>query len=929
MKTSPVFRVLVIVVLFRAAVLAAGQKPKPAQPARSIQPAAAPSPAQFTEDLLKGFSARALGPYRAGSWVTAFAVPDAPARDHLYTLYVGTRNGGVWKTVNAGTTFEPVFDGQPKLSIGDVAVAPSDPNIVWVGTGEPYCARSSNSGDGVWKSTDAGKTWKNMGLADSHHIARVVIHPADPNIVYVASMGHLFSENAERGVFKTADGGRTWKKVLSIDAKIGAVDLTLVKSAPDTLYAAMYEKERRPWTYSLGGPGSAIHKTTDGGATWTRLAGGLPAGRIGRIGLDVFQKDPKTLYAVVENVNPRPATAQEIEQDKRRGVEPAPRTMGNEVYRTDDAGATWRKVNAGYEAALDKAPYSFNQLRIDPADPETVYITGQSLASTNDGGKTWKGLGWPSDGVMPRAFGDWRCMWIDPLDPDRLIFGSDGGVNISYDRGKTSHHAYNLPLTEWYAVGVDMEDPYNIYGGLQDHDSWKGPSNGWAGEISLSDWVTVGGGDGMYNCVDPTDSRWLYNGREMGTMWRFDQKTGVQTQITPRRTEPGKDPLRFNWTPPIALSPHNPATVYTGAQVVFRSFDRGAHWQEISPDLTTDEDAKQHGESYISYCTLTTLAESPVAPGVIWAGSDDGKVQMTKDGGATWLDRTAKLAVAGGPANFWTSRVFPSPHAAGTAFVTKTGWRLDDYRVSIHRTTDFGETWTSIAGDMPNGKPVNVIVQDRKNPDLLFVGTEWGVYVTLDGGKHWLPFRAGMPSVKVTDMTIHPRENDLVVATYGRGAYVVDITPLQELTAAVLAEDVHLFDVEPETQRVTGGIGNYQLLGDSHLFTPNESNAVVINYYLKAKAEGGVKVTVADAAGTVVAELAGKGEAGLSTVSWGMRVQRPGAKPARFPGFGGGALVDPGEYAVTLEAGGQKIVKKAVIRYRQGWTTGAVPVIIQ
>ena len=913
----------ILIAIAALASLAGAQAARPARPAKT--PVPAPSP--FTADLLKGFAARALGPYRAGSWVTSFAVPDAPARDHLTTLYVGTRNGGVWKTVNAGTTFEPVFDGQPKLSIGDVALAPSDPNIVWVGTGEPYCARSSNSGDGVWKSVDAGKTWTAMGLADSHHIARVVVHPTDPDIVYVASMGHLFSENAERGVFKTTDGGRTWTKVLYIDMRIGAVDLTLVTSAPDTLYAAMYEKERRPWTYSLGGPGSAIHKTTDGGKTWTRLGGGLPSGRIGRIGLDVFQKDPRTLYAVVENVNPRPATPQEVEQDKRRGVEPAARTVGNEVYRTDDGGASWRKVNAGYEAALDKAPYSFNQLRIDPADPETVYITGQSLASTNDGGKTWKGLGWPSDGVMPKAFGDWRCMWIDPLDPDRLIFGSDGGVNISYDRGRTSHHAYNLPLTEWYAVGVDMEDPYNIYGGLQDHDSWKGPSNGWAGEIGPADWVTVGEGDGMYNCVDPTDGRWVYNNREMGTMWRFDQKTGVQTDITPRRAK-GEKPLRFNWTPPVALSPHNPATVYTGAQVVLRSLDRGAHWQEISPDLTTDDESKQHGESYISYCTLTTLAESPAAPGVLWAGSDDGKVQVTRDGGATWLDRTAKLAAAGGPAGFWTSRVFPSPHAAGTAFVTKTGWRLDDYRVSIHKTTDFGETWTSVAGDLPAGRPLNVVVQDRKNPDLLFAGSEWGVYVTLDGGRHWLPFRAGMPSVKITDLVIHPRENDLAVATYGRGAYIVDITPLQELTAAVLGEDAHLFDIEPEAQRVTAALGNYQLLGDSHLFTPNEPNAVVINYYLKAKADGVVKVIVSDASGAVLAELAGKGGAGLNTVSWGMRDQRPGAKPAPFAGFGGPRLVEPGTYTVTLETAGRKIAKPAVIRYRQGWTVGPTPVVI-
>ncbi len=913
MKSRSLYRWIVSTVIICGIAVAAGQ--------------AQQAPAKFTEELLKGFEARALGPYRAGSWVTSFAVPAGPSREHLYTLYVGTRNGGVWKTTNNGTTFEPIFDGQPKLSIGDVAVAPSDPNVVWVGTGEAYCARSSNSGDGLWKSTDAGKTWTHMGLGDSHHIARILIHPKDADTVYVAAMGHLFSANAERGVFKTTDGGRTWKRILFVNDKIGAVELGLVESAPDTVYAAMYDKVRLPWHYEIGGPESALYKTTDGGLKWTRLGGGLPTGRIGRIGFDIYQKDPDILYAVVENGNRRAATPEEAEQDKRRGLAPAQRTMGNEVYRTDDGGKSWRKVNAGYEAALDKAPYSFNQLRLDQSDAETVYITAQSLASTNDGGKTWKGLSWPSNGVMPRAFGDWRTMWVDPLDPKRLIFGSDGGVNISYDRGLTSHHAYNIPLGEFYAVGVDMEDPYNIYGGLQDHDSWKGPSNGWAGEVTLTDWVTVGGGDGMYNCVDPTDSRWIYNNREFGAMWRFDQKTGVQKAITPTRPS-GQPRLRFNWTPPIALSPHNPAIVYVGAQVVFRSLDRGDHWQEISRDLTTNEDAKQHGEGNITYCTLTTLAESPVEPGVIWTGSDDGKVQVTKDGGATWLDRTSKLAAAGGPANFWVSRVFPSPHAAGTAFVTKTGWRLDDYRASIHKTSDYGETWTSIVGDLPNGKPINVVVQDAKNPDLLFVGTEWGVYVTLDGGKSWLPFRAGMPSVKVTDMVVHPRENDLVVATYGRGLYVVDISPLQGLTAAALGQDVHLFDIEPRTQRVTGGIGNYQLLGDSHLMTRNEPNAVVINYYLKAKADGQVKVTVADPYGTVLAELTGRGEAGLNSVLWGMRIQRPGAKPAGGMRFGGGGLVEPGEYVVTLEAAGKKMTKKAVIRYRQGWTVGPTPVVI-
>ena len=882
---------------------------------------------RFNEELLKNFTFRNLGPFRAGSWVTSFAVPASPLKEHLYTFYVGTRNGGLWKTVNAGTTFEPVFDGQPKLSIGAVAVAPSDSKIVWVGTGEAYCARSSNSGDGIYKSIDAGKTWRNTGLRDTHHIARLAVHPKNPEIVYVAAMGRLFSTNAERGVFRTDDGGQTWEKSLYINEKIGAVDLVMVQADPNILYAAMYDKVRLPWHYELGGPESGIYKTVDGGKSWKKLGGGLPSGRIGRIGLDVFQKNPQILYAVVENGNRRPATAQEVEQAKKRGTEPGEFTAGNEVYRTDDGGNTWRKVNAGYEAALNKAPYSFNELKVDQNDPDTVYITGQSLASTTDGGKTWNGLSWPSNGVFQKAFGDWRAMWVDPQDSDRLIFGSDGGVNISYDRGKTCHHFYNIPLGEFYAIGVDMQDPYNIYGGMQDHDSWKGPSNGWAGEISLSDWVTIGGGDGMYNCIDPTDGRWLYNNREMGSMWRMDQKLGTQTPITPRR-EPGKEPPRFNWTPPIHLSPHNPAIVYTGAQVLFRSLDRGDHWAEISPDLTTNEKSKQSGAGFISYCTMTTISESPVKPGVIWVGTDDGKVQVTMDGGATWKDRTAKVAASGGPENFWVSRVLASPHDAGTAFVAKTGLRFDDYRACLYQTKDYGETWTATNANLPD-KPIHVVIQDRKNANLLFIGTEQGVYVTIDGGGKWLPFKQNMPWVKVTDLVIHPRENDLVVGTYGRGLFVTDITPLQELNADVLGQDVFLFAVEPRVQRVTGGIGNYQLLGDSHLFTPNEPNAVVINYYLREKAKGKIGLSIRDPYGKVLRELPGKTEAGLNTVLWDMRPQRAQSQVPRFEGGFGGPMVDPGEYVVTLDVDGKTFVQKAVIPKRMGWSVGPFPSVVK
>jgi photosystem II stability/assembly factor-like uncharacterized protein len=877
------------------------------------------------EALLKQFTFRNLGPFRAGSWVTSFAVPAQPARAHLYTLYVGTRNGGVWKTVNSGTTFEPIFDSQEALSIGDVAVAPSDGNIVWVGTGEAYCARSSNSGDGIYKSTDGGKTWKHCGLRDSHHIARIIIHPTNPDVVYAAVMGHLFSTNEERGVFKTADGGATWQKVLYINDKVGAIDLAINLSAPDTLYAAMYEKVRLPWHYEAGGPESAIYKTSDACKSWTRLGGGLPAGRVGRIGLDIYQKNPSILYAIVENANKRPPTKEEAELDKKRGLEPRERTIGVEVFRTDDTGSSWRKINAGKESAFDKAPYSFNQLRINQHDPNKVYCSGQSLVSTMDGGKNWTGLSWPPDGVFQKAFGDFRTMWIDPQDPDRLIFGSDGGVYVSYDGGKTCHHYYNIPLGELYAVGVDMEDPYNIYCGLQDHDSWKGPSNGWAGEITLADWVTVGGGDGMYNAIDPADSRWVYNNREFGAMWRLDQKTGVQTPIMPRR-EKGKDPFRFNWTPPIMLSPHNSAIVYTGAQVLLRSLDRGDHWEEISPDLTTNDSSKQHGAGNISFCTITTASESPLKPGVIWVGTDEGKVQVTRNHGATWTDCAERIAAVGGPADLWVSRVFASPHDAGTAFVSKTGFRQDILKPFLFQTTDLGATWTSLVGDLPD-KNINVVLQDRKNAGLLFVGTDSGLYVSLNAGRNWLPFKTNMPWVKVTDLVIHPRENDLIAATYGRGLWLTDITLLQEWNEKISAEDVYLFGIEPRAQFQPTVYGNYQLLGDSHLMTPNESDDFVIRYYLKEKAKDKVKMAITDLSGKVLRELEGKGEAGFNTVVWDMRPSREKEKGAAEEEWERrrNAIVEPGEYLVVLEAGGWKLTQKALVRKRQGWSIGPFP----
>ncbi len=855
---------------------------------------AQPAPSRVTEDLLKPLAFRNLGPFRAGSWITDIAVPDAPPRDHLYTFYVATRNGGVWKTTNHGTTFEPIFDHQAVSSIGDVTVAPSDSQVVWVGTGEAFSARSSYSGDGVYRSADAGRTWTHMGLRDSHHIARIVIHPKNPDVVLVAAMGHLFSRNAERGVFKTSDGGWTWRKVLYVDDRTGAIDLVMVSSQPDTIYAAMYDKERFPWHLDEGGPGSAVYKTTDGGARWTKLAGGLPAGRIGRIGLDVFQRTPSIVYAVVENLAPRPPTEAEAKADRSRGLEPQPRVVGGEVYRTDDAGRTWQKMNGPGDDVSSKAAYSFNQIRVSPADDRRLIVNSDAVPNSSDGGKTWKDLRWPPT-FFPDMFGDVRAMWFDPQDANRILLGTDGGVQISYDGGKTSDYYHNLPLGEVYAIGADLEDPYHIYAGLQDHEMWKGPVNGWSGRVTLENWITTGEGDGMYNVVDQTDSRWLYTTSQFGDHRRVDQALRTRTSIRPVRPK-GQPPLRFNWNAPMHLSPHGGA-LYAGAQVLFRSFDRGGTWREISPDLTRNDPKKIAGRGNITYCTITTISESPVEPGVIWVGTDDGKVQVTRNGGAAWTDVSSNLVAAGAPDERWVSRVFASPHDAATAFVSKTGFRHDDFAPYLYKTTDFGQTWTSLAPGLPD-KPVNVIMQDARNASLLFAGTDNGVYVSVDGGRRWVRFTSNLPAVPVHDLLVHPREQDLVVGTYGRGIWVTNVGPLQELTAEALEKEAHLFDVRPVAIRTESGWGNFQLYGNRYLSTPNEPNGFVIFYYLKAKPAAKVTVTIADPFGKELHTAEGTSEAGLNRFVW----------EPRQP-------IADGIYVVTLKVGDAVQAKRTNVRH--------------
>ena len=855
--------------------------------------------------VLNALTFRNLGPFRTAAWVTEIAVPDAPARDHLYTIYAATRSGGLWKTTNSGITWAAVSDSVGAAAVGAVAIAPSNSNIIWMGTGDQANARSSYSGKGVFKSLDAGKTWQLTGLTDSHHIARIVIHPRNPDVVYVAAIGHLFSRNEERGVFRTIDGGKTWKKVLYVNDGVGAIDLVINRKSPATVYAAMYDKDRRPWQIVESGPESAIYRTDNSGDRWQRLGGGLPTGKIGRIGLDLYQRNPLVLYALIENQNAKPGA----QTGTANAISPlAAGIIGNELYRTDDGGKTWRKVT-DVNVAGGKAPYSFNQVRINPHNDQTVIVTSDSMYISRDGGKTW------DTNFFRGVFGDFRSMWWDAEDADRIMLGSDGGVNISYDGGRTADYFPNMGIGEAYAIGVDMDDPYNVYAGFQDHDSWKGPVNSPTGRITLEQWVTVGPGDGMYNVVDPTDSRWVYNTRELNQMGRMDQRTGVRTDIRPRRAA-GQPALRYNWIAPIALSPHNAQILYAGAQVLFRSLNRGDTWEEISPDLTTN-DAAKIGLN-VPYCTITSIAESPLKAGVFWIGTDDGKVQLTQNHGGAWTDVTPALVAAGAPADRWVSRVFASPHDVGTAFVSKSGFRNDDFRPFLYRTTDAGKTWTSISSNLPNA-PINVVVQDRRNRHLLIAGTDLGVFVSLDGGGRWWQLKANLPTVAVHDLTIHPRENDLVLATYGRAIWAGDMTPLQELSDDVLGRAVHLFDIESKARYGFSMQGtNYHLFGDKFLRVPNEPEALVVNYYLKADVSGSAQITVSDPAGRSVRQATGPGRSGLNSV-----VVNLAGVSGRGGGAGGGRGAGPaptplaiGDYTVTLEVAGEKLTKTARVRKR-------------
>src|SRR5215467_10822452 len=840
-------------------------------PRATPSPSPTPTPINWSTDpLLKRFVFRSIGPASMGGRIDDItAVEQNP-----YIIYVGFATNGVWKSTNNGTTFQPIFDTYGTHSIGDIAIAPSDPNIVWVGTGEANNRQSSSFGDGIYKSTDAGKSFTKMGLEETQSIARIVIDPKDPNIVYVAVLGHLFGPNKERGIYKTTDGGKSWNNVKFIDEDTGFTDLAMDASDSKILYAASYQRRRTSFGFNGGGPGSGIWKTIDAGKTWKKLeAGGLPEGLLGRIGLDVSRSNPNIVYAQMEvgasvgtggeeptPGGPAPSPSPSPSPSASPAASPTPTPVDPKkagVWRSDDKGRTWRVVSNE-----NNRPMYYSQIRVDPKNPDIVYVGGLNFSKSTDGGKTFKSL---QPGI---AHSDNHAIWINPNNSDNLMVGNDGGLDVSYDQGTTWEYVNTIPAAQFYAIGVDMRKPYYVYGGLQDNGSWGGPSqtrNLQAG-ITNADWYRVGGGDGFYAQVDPTDYNTVYAESQGGAMQRLDMRTGRSVSIRPRGvpqrrggaggrggqpsaspspgasptpdtqaqlaafaasqgfggfggaanlasnvvpTPPATEVYRFYWNTPIIMSPHNPRVVYVGGNRFFRSMDRGDTWT-ASIDLSKQIDRNtlpimgvpgkdpmaSKNDGYTGYGYVVTVAESPKIPGILWAGTDDGNVQVSRDGGATWTNVAKNIPGIGD--TYHITRVEPSHFDAGTCYLAVDGHRLDDLKPYLFVTRDYGATWTSIVNNLPKWGTVNVIREDAKNKDLLYAGTEYGLYISLNGGAEWKPFMSGMPTMRIDDILVHPRDNDLIVGTHGRGIYIIDdITALQAMSQKVVDSDVTLFDVRP------------------------------------------------------------------------------------------------------------------------------------
>jgi photosystem II stability/assembly factor-like uncharacterized protein len=1040
-----------------AASLAALAVPVLGVTSRAQVPAPAPVVInQSSDPLLGSFRFRSIGPASMGGRIDDIAVSESDPN----IIYLGYAVGGVFKSENNGVSFAPVFETYSTASIGDIAIHPRDPNIVYVGTGEPNNRQTSSFGDGIYKTTDGGKTFTNMGLRETQTIARIVIDPKNPETVYVASPGHLFGPNPDRGVYKTTDGGKTWNKIKFIDNDTGFTDIVLDPANPSIVYAASYQRRRIGCCFNGGGPASGIWKSTDAGKTWNKLTGnGLPPGSYGRIALDVSRSNPNVVYAQVEagetgtpertnlvqqtaateatpagaaavtppagtqgargaapgapgtaGVSPQaaaPAAAnaagggggggggrgggynwcnnagpgrgfggrggQQAQQPAAPRVAPQLDPKEGGVLRSENKGQTWTLVSN-----CNSRPMYFSQLRVDPTNDKTIYVAGLPVAKSLDGGKTFATLD-EAGGNGDPGHVDQHAIWIDPKNPNHIMEGNDGGLNISWDQGKSWDFVNTMATALAYVVSADMRRPYYVYIGLQDNGSWGGPSAvRGRGGIMNSDWFGIGGGDGFYTAVDPTDYNIVITESQDGSTNRYDLRGGRGASIRPSAgggrggrggggggragaapaaaEVPGAEAAppvqvggqagfagrggtpnvinatqgevyRFNWNTPVIMSPHNPKILYLGGNRLFKSYNQGDTWVASAEDLTKKIDRNtvavmevpgnltqlSKNDGVVSYSTIIAISESPVMPGVVWAGTDDGNVQISRDGGITFTEVGKNMP--GMPQNhqYWISRIDASHFDQGTAYVSVDGHRADDLKPYVFVTRDFGKTFQSISSNLPAYGNVQVIREDPKNKDLLYVGTEFGLFVSLDAGKTWQKFMNNYPTVRTDDVLVHPRDNDLIVASHGRSVWIADdITPLQQLTQAVRDADATLFDIRPAVAWLNDQQHNQQVGGQKNFIGENAPRGAAINYYLKTAAGGEVKISIADINGRVIRTFDGPKTAGISRVMWNLAPALPAAQQGRGGGGGGrggGGAVEPGTYIVTLDVGGKKLTK--------------------
>jgi photosystem II stability/assembly factor-like uncharacterized protein len=873
-------------------------------------------------------------------------------------IYAATAAGGILKSVNGGTNWTVIFDKETVPGVGDIAISQSNPSIIWAGSGESNNRQSSSWGNGIYKSMDAGKTWKNMGLEKTMAIARVVVHPTNPDIVYVAATGNLWAASPERGVYKTTNGGKTWELVLKVNDDTGATDIAIDPVSPNILYAAMYQRRRTVFGFNGSGEFSAIYKTNDGGESWSKITKGMPYDtenaanprpedllETGRNAIAVYPKDTNIVYALIEHAN-------------------------GGVYRSNDKGETWTRMAP---IASNPRPMYFSQIRIDPNNDQRIWLAGVTMQYSEDGGRTFSG----NFARAPHA--DTHGMWIDPNDSNHLIIGNDGGINITYDRGRTWDYANTVPIGQFYEIGVDNSMPYKICGGLQDNNTWCGPSATMDPRgITNDDWYTIGGGDGFYAQPDPVDPNIVYAESQDGNLLRRNQLTGESKSVRPREEE-GEKLYRFQWNSPILISAYDSKTVYYGGNFLFKSTNRGDSWTKVGGELTTDVDrnklsimgkvpdknTRSRHDGVQQYPAITTIAESPVNRNVLWVGTDDGNLQVSRDG-QTWKNVVDK--VPGVPKGTYVSRVSASRAGEGSAFVTFDGHRMGDFKVYVYMTSDFGETWKPITANLPQNTGVaNVVREHPRNPNLLFVGTEFGLFASYDRGGNWIQIKQNLPTVPVDDILIHQRENDLILATHGRSIWIMDdITPLEQLNQSVLDSSIHLFD--PRTSVMYRTWNNRPLTSDKAFNGANPPNGAMINFYLKEPLADrqNVSITIQDSKGQTVrtvncsrpnpqaqqAQQAQQGPGGgggggggfgfgggggqqctatkgINRWVWDLRSrpvapqQQPGqggpggaegpGGPGGGGGFGGfgqlGLRVDPGDYTVKVKLGDKEISK--------------------